>query len=166
LIRLLLPGALLLAALGASSVLAVDQDQPENAAYYPKKADAARELETALLDARAADKLAVIVFGGDWCHDSQALARILTSEAFRAEFGSRFGVTFIDVGIPQIDQGRNLELAQRFGIKEMKGTPTMVVISPKGKRLNSIGDAASWRNADSRDEADILAWFRKIAKKR
>ena len=162
----MLPGALLLAVLGASSVIAAEPQQPEATHFYPKEADAAQVLEAALAETRAADKLAVVVFGADWCHDSQALARVLTSDAFRAEFGSRFSVTLIDVGIPQIGQGRNLQLAERFGIKRVKGTPTMVVISPAGKRLNSGTDAASWRNADSRVAADIFDWFRKIATKR
>jgi thiol-disulfide isomerase/thioredoxin len=162
----LLPGALLLAVLGASLINAAEPQQPEATAFYPKEADAAQVLEAALAETRVADKLAVVVFGADWCHDSQALARMLTSEAFRAEFANRFSVTFIDVGIPQAGQGRNVELAARFGIKRVKGTPTMVVISPAGKRLNSSADAASWRNADSRVEADIFGWFRKIATKR
>lgn len=162
----LLPGALLLAVLGASSINAAEPQQPEATEFYPEEADAAQMLEAALAETRAADKLAVVVFGADWCHDSQALARVLNSEAFKAEFANRFSVTFIDVGIPQTGQGRNLELAARFGIKRVKGTPTMVVISPAGKRLNSSADAASWRNADSRVEADIFGWFRKIATKR
>jgi thiol-disulfide isomerase/thioredoxin len=165
-LKWLLPGALLLAVLGASSANAANQEQPEAVTFYPKEADAAQVLEAALVETRAADKLAVVVFGADWCHDSQALARVLTSEAFKAEFASRYSVTFIDVGIPQVGQGRNLQLAERFGIKRVKGTPTMVVISPAGKRLNSSADAASWRNADSRVEADIFAWFRRIATKR
>jgi thiol-disulfide isomerase/thioredoxin len=134
-------------------------------AYYPEDADAAKVLDTALAAAKAEGKLAVVVFGADWCHDSQALARVLTSDAFKAEFGARFAVTFIDVGTPQIGEGRNLDLAKRFGIKKLEGTPAMVVISPKGKRLNSKGDAVSWRDADSRPVDAIYGWFRDIADK-
>ena len=110
-------------------------------------------------------RLAVIVFGADWCHDSTALAKVLTGETFRAEFGARFSVTFIDVGVPQDGRGRNLDLAKRFGVAKMSGTPTMVVVSPKGKRLNGKKDAYSWRNAASRDRAEVLGWFRKITAK-
>jgi thiol-disulfide isomerase/thioredoxin len=80
-------------------------------------------LDAALVSAKAEGKLAVIVFGADWCHDSQGLAKVLTSDAFKTEFGARFTVTFIDVGTPQAGKGRNLDLARRFGIKRMEGHP-------------------------------------------
>lgn len=148
--------------LAAPPVLAGDG---EATAYYPQRTDDAVRLDAALASARAEGKLAVIVFGADWCHDSQALAALLTSDAFKAEFGARFAVTFIDVGVPQDGRGRNLDLAGRFGVAKMPGTPTMVVVSPRGKRLNGKNDAYSWRNAASRSEADVLGWFRKIAAK-
>lgn len=156
--------AILLAALLpiASPVLAGDGAPT---AYYPERADDAARLDAALAAARAEGKLAVIVFGADWCHDSQALAALLTSDAFQAEFGARFSVTFIDVGVPQDGRGRNLDLAARFGVAKMPGTPTMVVVSPKGKRLNGKHDAYSWRNAASRSEAEVIGWFRQIAAK-
>lgn len=159
----LLAAALLAALLPiASPVLSADGAQ---AAYYPQRTDDAARLDAALASAKAEGKLAVIVFGADWCHDSQALAELLTSDAFKAEFGTRFAVTFIDVGVPQDGRGRNLDLAGRFGVAKMPGTPTMVVVSPRGKRLNGRKDAYSWRNAASRDRAEVLGWFRKIAAK-
>ena len=133
--------------------------------FFVETADDSAMLNAALAKAKAEGKLAVIVFGGDWCHDSRALAAVLTSKQFVQEFGARFAVTFVDVGIPQAGQGRNLELVQRYGVKKLKGTPAMFVISPKGKRLNSKKDAESWRNADSRSAADVLGWFRKLAAK-
>jgi thiol-disulfide isomerase/thioredoxin len=168
-IKLRLIAAFALAVLPAGLVPTIGQAAETAAAkrtvYYPEGADAAKVLDTALASAKAEGKLAVVVFGADWCHDSQGLARVLISDAFRAEFGTRFTVTFIDVGTPQIGEGRNLDLAKRFGIKRMEGTPAMVVISPKGKRLNSKSDAVSWRNADSRPVEAIYGWFRKIADK-
>jgi thiol-disulfide isomerase/thioredoxin len=168
-IRLRLIAALLLAAspagLAPITVDAAELSNPTQAIYYPEDADATKVLDLALTSAKAERKLAVIVFGADWCHDSQGLARVLTSDAFKAEFGARFTVTFIDVGTPQIGEGRNLDLAKRFGIKRLEGTPSMVVISPKGKRLNSKSDAVSWRNADSRPVEAIFSWFRKVADK-
>ncbi|MFN3516127.1 MAG: thioredoxin family protein [Novosphingobium sp.] len=139
--------------------------EPEPAAYYPERADDAARLDAALAAARAEGKLAVIVFGADWCHDSQSLARLLTSDAFMTDFGERFTVLFIDVGVPQDGRGRNLDLAARFGVAKMPGTPAMVVVSPRGKRLNGRQDAYSWRNAASRDRAEVLGWFRRIAAK-
>jgi hypothetical protein len=61
--------------------------------------------------------------------------------------------------MPRLGEGRNLDLARRFGIKKIKATPMVLVLSPDGKLLNSKRDAASWRNAASRSEDDIYHYF-------
>ena len=134
--------------------------------FYPADADGASVLAAALAEAAAQGRVAVIVFGADWCRDSRALARTLTSDAFRSEFGGRYSVTFIDVGKPQTGNGRNLDLVARFGVKKLKSTPALFLISPRGKRINTRKDAIGWRNADSRGEAAILEWFRAAAAQR
>ncbi len=161
-LRRLAPALLLALAVPASAVLAAPASA-EQSAYYPAAADARADLDAALADAARSGRLAVIVFGADWCHDSTALAKVLTGEAFRAEFGARFSVTFIDVGVPQTGNGRNLDLIARYGVKRMRGTPALFVIGSDGRPRNSRRDAQSWRNADSRGEAAILDWFRRLS---
>jgi thiol-disulfide isomerase/thioredoxin len=138
------------------------EEAAQKATYFPQNADGANVLDAALADARASGKTALVVFGADWCHDSRSLADVLSSSAFTGEFGSRYSVTFIDVGRPQTGEGRNLDLMARFGVKRMKGTPAMFAISPQGERINSKKDAVSWRNAHSRGEAAILGWIRNL----
>lgn len=128
--------------------------------YFPVDADAPKALDQALARAAADNARAVIVFGADWCHDSRALAEVLTSEAFKSEFGRGFQVTFIDVGRPQSGEGRNLEMVKRLGVKDLKSTPAMFVLRADGKVLNGTKDAVSWRNAESRGTGKVLAWFR------
>ena len=155
--------------LGAADPVPADPvpaaEKPVQRKFFVETADDTAMFDAALAKAKAEGKLAVIVFGADWCHDSQALAAVLTSQDFAQEFGAHFAVTFVDVGIPQAGQGRNLDLVSRFGVKNLNSTPAMFVISPKGKQLNSKKDAKSWRNADSRSAADVLSWFRKLAAK-
>ena len=140
-------------------------EKPVERKFFIETADDSAMLEAELAKAKAAGKLAVIVFGADWCHDSRSLAKVLTSPAFTTEFGARFAVIFVDVGVPQAGQGRNLDLVGHYGVKKMKSTPALFVVSPKGKRLNSADDAVSWRNGDSRSAEDVLGWFRKLAAK-
>lgn len=140
----------------AKAPVAVKEQAAE---FYPQEANGPAVLDAALADAKAQSKLAVVVFGADWCHDSRSLAQVLLSDQFKTRFGARFTVTFIDVGVPQTGKGRNLELVKRFGVKNLKGTPAMFVISPEGKRINSKKDAVSWRNAGSRGDAATLGWF-------
>lgn len=161
--------AVVLLAQGAPALAAAQAglpDQPAASAaapsFYDPKADARAVMDAALDDAARSGRSAVLVFGADWCHDSIALAKLLTSDAFRAEFGKGYAVTFIDVGVPQRGQGRNIDLLARFKVKQLKGTPAMFVVGPDGKLRNSRKDALSWRNAESRGAAATLAWFRKL----
>jgi hypothetical protein len=137
----------------------------EQTRFYPQDADATAVLEAALGEAARSGKIALVVFGADWCHDSRGLAEVLTSSAFTGEFGSRYTLTFIDVGRPQSGAGRNLNLVARFGVKHLKSTPAMFAISPLGEQLNSKKDAISWRNAHSRGETAILEWMRELQDK-
>lgn len=157
--------ALLLALVGPGASAWAASTPAELSAYYPAAADARADLDAALAEAARTGRFAVIVFGGDWCHDSTGLAKVLTGPAFRDEFGARFSVTFIDVGVPQTGNGRNLDLIARYGVKRMRGTPAMFVIGPDGAARNSRRDAQGWRNADSRGEAAILDWFRRLSAK-
>ena len=163
-LRRLAPALLLALVVPGASAWAASTPA-EQSAYYPAAADACADLDAARADAARTGRSAVIVFGGDWCHDSTGLAKVLTSPAFRDEFGARFSVTFIDVGVPQTGNGRNLDLIARYGVKRMRGTPAMFVIGPDGAARNSRRDAQGWRNADSRGEAAILDWFRRLSAK-
>lgn len=161
--------ALLLAGVAAPSA-AIAEAAPQTAPaaepkWFPKEANASFILETAVADARASHRLAVIVFGADWCHDSRALAGVLTSQDFTREFGSRLSVIFIDVGKPQTGEGLNLALVAGLGVKDLHSTPALFVVGGDGNAVNSAKDAVSWRNAAKRKPEAILGWFRKWAKR-
>ncbi len=157
---LLVLGTAQSALLAAVETIPAAPAKPAEIKYYPAGADGRAVLYAALTDAKAHDKLAVIVFGADWCHDSRALAQVLRSFAFKFEFGHRYTVAFIDVGVPQTGHGTNLDLVKLLGVKDLKSTPALFVISAQGKVLNSRKDAVSWRNAESRGPDKVLAWFR------
>ena len=165
-LRLIAPVLLALCAGQAGVVTAQDAPLTEAAKvpYYSETADGPAVFKQALAKAATLNRPAVIVFGADWCHDSRALAKVLISDAFKAEFSNRYQVTFIDVGKPQTGEGRNLDLVSGLGVKNLKSTPALFVISPQGKLLNGKKDAVSWRNAESRGTEQIMAWFRGLDK--
>ena len=170
LLRRIAPLLLVLSA-GQSALLADEPNpavavKPAETSFYPKDASGPAAFNAALANTKAQNKLAVIVFGADWCHDSRALARVLLSDQFKTEFGAKFAVTLINVGVPQTGNGTNLDLVKMLGVKDLKSTPALFVVSPAGRVLNGKKDAVSWRNAESRGEAAVLAWFRKLAAKR
>lgn len=134
------------------------EDRYSTIAYDPTE-DAASELEFRLKGTAISGKKLLIIMGANWCHDSAALANLIDSPRFVGMITQKYEVLFVDAGVPQTGNGRNLDIARRFGIKKIKGTPTVLVVSPEGKLLNSKKDAASWRNAASRDEDAIYHYF-------
>lgn len=118
--------------------------------------DAALALAAAEAEAAAANKLLLAVFGANWCHDSRAFAGWMGTDRFRALIDQHYVVQYVDVGRPQKGEGRNLELAEAFGVTAIEGTPTVIVVSRDGAVLNA-DTAKSWRNAASRSEDEIFA---------
>ncbi len=129
------------------------------ASPFDAKANAEKDVNIALAVAGTGDSgLALVVMGGNWCHDSRALAGWFATPRFAKMLHARYSVVYVDIGMPQIGQGKNLHIAKRFGIKKIKGTPTVMILSADGKLLNRK-DAPKWRNAASKQEDAIFRHF-------
>jgi thiol-disulfide isomerase/thioredoxin len=115
-------------------------------------------VDEALAAAKLSDKHAIIVMGADWCHDSRALAGWFKTPRFEAMLEENFIVRYIDVG----QKDRNIDVAQRFGLENIVGTPTIIVTDSQGRVLN-LDSAPTWRNAASRTENSIFEYFSDLA---
>jgi thioredoxin-related protein len=138
-------------------VRAATTTHPE-AKLYDATRDARADVSAAFVRAKASNKRVILVMGANWCHDSKALAGWFESARFKVMLTSRYEIVYVDVGKPQLREGRNIEIAQGFGIKKIKGTPTVLILSSDGVLLNKK-DAPTWRNAASRSEEAIFAYF-------
>lgn len=150
-------GPLLLASLATSARAEEGREYPEASRYaeMPEIAATARMM-AARTQAVIEGKRLIAIFGANWCHDSRALAGWLETARFKALADREFVVVFIDAGRPQDGEGRNLDLAASFGVRDIEGTPNLLVIDPaKGKLLNAPDSAKSWRNTASRSEDAI-----------
>lgn len=136
---------------------------PQSLAYFADR-DAHQDVDRALGDAKTSGKIVVLIMGANWCHDSIGLAGWLDTPDFMTMMKDRYALVFVDVGVPQLDQGRNLDIAKRFGIGKVKSTPLVLMLSPDGKRLNGKKDAIGWRNAASRSKEEIFRYFANFAK--
>jgi thioredoxin-like negative regulator of GroEL len=126
---------------------------------FDQTANADQDVNLALAAAKAAGNTHVImVLGANWCHDSRALSGWFATPRFAAMLKTRYRLVYVDVGASQPGERRNLQIAQRFGIKKIKGTPTVMILSAEGKLLNRK-DAPKWRNAASRSEDAIYRYF-------
>jgi len=148
--------ALALAGCAGGAPATIAEPGPPQASAYTVTPDAMADVDAALARAKASGKRVLLVMGANWCHDSRALAGWLETPRFAALTAQAYEVVYVNVGVPQTGEGRNLEIAKRFGLEDLKGTPALLVLTPEGKAQN-LDTAASWRNAASRSEDAIYA---------
>lgn len=149
--------ALAMPLVGTVPVQAAEANHPEARPYDESRA-ALADVALALARAAISRKRVILVMGANWCHDSRGLAGWFATPRFANMLEPRYEIAYVDVGHPQEGEGRNIEIAQRFGIAEIVGTPTVLILSPEGALLNA-DTAPTWRNAASRSEDDIFEYF-------
>jgi thiol-disulfide isomerase/thioredoxin len=135
------------------------------AAIYDAARPADKDVDAALSRAKADNKRVILVMGANWCHDSKGLAGWFETPRFKSMLAAKYQLVYVDVGMPQMGKGRNIDIARRFGIKKIKGTPTVLVLSSDGELLNKK-DAPGWRNAASRSEDAVFNYFENFGAKK
>ena len=122
------------------------------AGFFDPSADAMANVDAALAAAQLSRKHVLLILGGDWCHDSLALMDAMDIPRTQAMLAARYEI--VRVHVPFSRSERVLPVAQRFGIAEVEGTPTVLILRPDGTATN-LEDAPRWRNAASRKPAAI-----------
>lgn len=140
-------------AVDVATAAAGDERRP-----FDESADAMQEVDAALLAAKATGKLPLLVLGGNWCHDSRGLAEKFADEPLKTLVEAKYLPVWVDVG----HRDRNLNVARRFGVNELIGTPTVIVLSPEGRLLNA-DSVHDWRTADSRTLEVAISYFESFA---
>lgn len=161
----LLAAALLIGgtAIAKTVVGGAGHDYPE-ARSYAVSDDAMGDVDGALARAQENDKHVLLVMGANWCHDSRALAGWLATDRFKALIAERYELVFVNVGMPQTEDGYNLDIAERFGLTDLPGTPNVLVLTAEGKLLNA-DTATTWSNAASRSQQAIYDELAMLAQK-
>ena len=121
---------------------------------YDSSRAATADVNAALAAARASGRHVLLIMGGDWCHDSMALWDLFHTPRFATMLDARYELVWVDVG----HRDRNLDIARRFGLPPLEGTPTVLILTPQGTATN-LEDAPTWRNAASRKPEAIYRHF-------
>lgn len=154
--------AIIAGAVGCSRIAAAHA-VPDAKAYLVSD-DAMAEVDAALERAQENDTRALLVMGANWCHDSRALAGWLETGRFADLIAKEYELVFVNVGMPQSGDGHNLDIARRFGVKDLPGTPNVLVVTGEGTLVNAES-ATAWRNAASRSEDAIFDELLNLAEK-
>jgi hypothetical protein len=139
-----------IAAADAAMDAPVSNVDPAFRLQFSDSANATAEVDAALAAARNSGRHVLVIYGGNWCHDSNALLDILATPRTHAMVEARYEVVLVDVG--HFD--RNLDVARCFGLDGIAGTPTVLILDGNGTPTN-LADAPTWRNAASRKAAAI-----------
>jgi len=148
--RLLLIVALVLC-LGAKT-------DPEGRLYQPS-VDPLADVQEALSRADDGDRLALVVLGANWCHDSRALAARLHRPPLADLIQQHYELVFVDVGFYELDRA----VVQQLGVSHFYATPTVLIIDPSNKALVNDEDRHIWSNAYNIDMSSSVRYFEKWA---
>lgn len=118
-------------------------------------------VDAALADARQQKKRVLIIVGTDICHDSRGLLGWMKQPESKAMLDTHYVRVLVNSGSRK---ERNLPLLERFGVKEIKYTPTVLVIDPANEKLVNADQISQLGSADSQDPATISDYFKRYAK--
>lgn len=167
--------ALILAlAVPLASGPALAQDAQVQSGPFDPAADAAMALNDAFAtlavdwaasgQAQDPGRRVLAIFGANWCHDSRDLVAMLAHPRIARLIAQSYQVVLIDAGTPQTGNGHNLDLAAQYGVRDITGTPTVLVLGVDGELLNTPDNARSWRNASTRSEDEVYRFLRQWTK--
>ena len=135
------------------------ETDPDGKLFEPST-DPLADVQQALSRADDSDRLALVVLGANWCHDSRALASRLYSPPLADLIQQHYELVFVDVGF--LDKGR--DVVQQFGVPQFYATPTVLIIDPSNRALVNDEDRHIWANAYSIDMPSSVEYFEKWAK--
>jgi len=132
----------------------------ESGKLYLPSSDAMADVETAMNTARKNNKLALVVMGANWCHDSRALASRLYREPLKSLVDEHYETVFVDVGF--LDKGK--DVISRLGPPVYYATPTVLIVDPISHRLVNEQDRHRWAEAYSISMEESVDYFQRMAK--
>jgi hypothetical protein len=146
------------AAAGAVTTGHGDDHHDDDPRPFDEGRDAMADVDAAFAVAQASNKNVLLVLGGNWCHDSRGLAGKFERRELANVIKDGYELVWVDVGY----RDRNLHVPMRFGVPELYGTPTVLILSPDGALLNraSVHD---WKTADSKPYDETLDYFQRFA---
>ena len=126
-----------------------------DAGYFPVMVDERAEVDAVLVRAAERDRLALIVIGANWCHDSEALMESLETPEAAAVLAAEYELGLVNVGLFE----GGYETASRFGQPVYTHTPTLLIIDPETEQLVNWGDHYIFRDAYKMEPADVTAYL-------
>lgn len=149
-----LVSAIVLTALAAITAATASEEEGFETPFLPT-ANVMADVDKTLATAKANGKLALIVMGATWCHDSRGLVKRFRDDGISPTINENYETLYVDVG--HLDQARAVN--QRFGMPSIYATPTVMIVDPETGLLKNSKTMHLWRNADSISYDDTKQYF-------
>lgn len=139
-----------------------EEDIYQSGKIYIASEQQMSDIDKTLALAKKNTKLALIIMGANWCHDSRSLASNLYLPEVKSIIDKNYELLFVDVGyLTKIEK-----VITRFGMPVIYATPTVLIIDPETESRINGHNMHIWRDADSISVADTVDYFSDIAKNR
>ncbi len=135
----------LLAGLFLAPFATYAEEAEDETRVFHQTEDAMADIDQVLAKAKAEDKLAIIVLGANWCHDSLGLAQRFQSNEMVGLIAENYELLYVGIGFFEV----NMNLVSRFGLPIMFGTPTVLVVDPETETLLNRDTMHKWLDAAS-----------------
>ncbi len=129
--------------------------------FYPSSDDPMADVESTLTRAADSDRLALIVLGADWCHDSRAMASRLDQSPLAEVIEQHYVTVLVDIGYYET----GFDVAGRFDVPIYYATPTVLIVDPETGRLVNADDRHRWGAADSIGMTESVEYFREMGER-
>jgi len=140
-------------------VMCLGAETDPDGRLYQSSDNPLADVQQALDRAAENDRLALVVVGANWCHDSRALAARLYRSPLAEVIQEDYELVFVDVGF--YENGR--DVVQQFGVANYYATPTVLIVDPSSGALLNDEDRHVWTNAYSIDMPSSVQYFEKWA---
>lgn len=134
------------------------QTETDESRPFHQTENAMADIDATLATAKAENKLALIVLGANWCHDSRGLAQRLGTEEMSSLMVDKYELLYVDIGFYETNMG----IVSRFGLPILFGTPTVLVIDPETEQLLNRDSMHKWLDAASVSLEDTKDHFTKL----
>lgn len=137
-----------------------DEEPQRLEPYHYRPLMQAQEAVTRTIEtARQDGKIALIVLGAEWCHDSRAFGVRLSQPSMQDIIEESFVTQFVDVGYLEDRRA----ITRPLGYPINFGTPTVLIIDPQSGALLNFADVSIWQNAYSVPLEDYEHYFSSLA---
>jgi len=126
---------------------------------YLASATQMQDIDNLLNKAKTNNKLALIIMGADWCHDSRSLATKLYLPEVKNIIDTHYELLFVDVGyLTKIEK-----VITRFNMPVIYATPPVLIIDPETEQRLNGHNMHIWRDADLVSVEDTVKYFTDMA---